>query len=294
MNAAVARLDAATRMPEPAIPGAIAIAVDNKGNIILSHASGFARLGGDTPMTLDTVLWLASCTKLLTGIACMQLVEQGRLSLDDSDELDHLAPELKNLKVLIRGSDGLLTLVPQERAITLRMLMTHTGERTNQSRAKPHLYNGTIANHTVIAAGFGYAFDNPDLCEWARPIGIDDFSGKKADVLYRPLMFQPGTAFQYGVSIDWVGVVIERVTNISLEEYFHKFIFEPLEVTDITFFPTDEMKSRLAYMHRRKGDGSLIVSDHLLRSSLTSRDKLGFCLGGCGCFGTLKDYSSGF
>lgn len=107
-------------------------------------------------------------------------------------------------------------------------------------------------------------------------------------------MFQPGTAFQYGVSIDWVGVVIERVTNISLEEYFHKFIFEPLEVTDITFFPTDEMKSRLDYMHRRKGDESLIVSDHLLRSSLTSRDKLGFCLGGCGCFGTLKDYSSEF
>lgn len=138
LNAAVARLDAATRMPEPAIPGAIAIAVDNKGNDILSHASGFTRLSGDTPMAMDTVLWLASCTKLLTGIACMQLVEQGRLSLDDSDELDHLAPELKNLKVLTRDSDGLFTLVPQERAITLRMLMTHTGERTNQSGAKPH------------------------------------------------------------------------------------------------------------------------------------------------------------
>lgn len=98
LDAAVARLDAATKTPEPAIPGAIAIAVDNKGETILSHASGFTRLGGDTPMTLDTVLWLASCTKLLTGITCMQLVEQGRLSLDDSGELNHLAPELKILK----------------------------------------------------------------------------------------------------------------------------------------------------------------------------------------------------
>lgn len=109
--------------------------------------------------------------------------------------------------MLTRDSGGLLTLVPQERAITLRMLMTHTGERTNQSRARPHLYNGTIANHTAIAAEFGYAFDNLDLCEWAHPIGIDDFAGRKADVLYRPLMFQPGTAFQYGVGIDWFGIV---------------------------------------------------------------------------------------
>lgn len=107
-------------------------------------------------------------------------------------------------------------------------------------------------------------------------------------------MFQPGTAFQYGVSIDWVGVIIERVTNMSLEEYFRTFIFEPLEVTDIAFFPGGEMNSRLAYMHRRKSDGSLIFSDHLLRHSLTSTNNLGWCMGGCGCFRTLKDYSSGF
>ena len=149
-----------------------------------------------------------------------------------------------------------------------------------------------MANITAIAAGFGYAFDNPDLCEWARPIGIDDFSGRKSDVLYRPLMFQPATRFQYGVSMDWVGVVIERVTNISLEEYFRKFICEPLNVRDISFSPGDEMKSRLACLHRRKSDGSMIVSDHLLRHSLVPADDLGFCMGGCGCFGTLKDYSS--
>lgn len=94
--------------------------------------------------------------------------------------------------------------------------------------------------------------------------------------------------------MDWVGVVIERVSNMSLEEYFRKFIFEPLNVTEIAFFPMDEMKSRLAYLHRRKSDGSLTVSDHLLRHSLVPASDLGFCMGGCGCFGTLKDYSSRF
>lgn len=122
----MACLDAATGMPEAVIPGVVAVAVDKNGEDIFSHASGFTSLGGDTPMTLDTVFWLASCTKLLTSIACMQLVESGKLSLDDSGEIDTFAPELKDLKVLTRGGDGRLTLVQQERAITLRMLMTHT------------------------------------------------------------------------------------------------------------------------------------------------------------------------
>ena len=140
LDTAIACLDAATGMPEAVIPGVVAVAVDKNGEDIFSHASGFTSLGGDTPMTLDTVFWLASCTKLLTSIACMQLVESGKLSLDDSGELDTLAPELKDLKVLTRGGDGRLTLVQQERAITLRMLMTHTGKCSYQCRWIYFLY----------------------------------------------------------------------------------------------------------------------------------------------------------
>ncbi|OGM46211.1 hypothetical protein ABOM_004903 [Aspergillus bombycis] len=268
-SAAIARMDEATSGPDPRIPGVVSIAVTRDGNPILSHASGNMKLDGESRMTLDSVFWLASCTKLLTGIACMQLVEQEKLALDDAVQLDRLAPELKELKVLTRDSSGFYTLVPQERRITLRMLMTHT-------------------------AGFGYAFDDVKLSDWARPTGIDDFSGQREDVLLRPLVFQPGTGFQYGVSIDWVGVIIERATKIPLEEYFQTCIFAPLGVKDLAFYPTQNMKQRLAYMHQRAADGSLSVTDQLLRHALVkpvyaTQEKL--CMGGCGCFGTPREYS---
>ena len=74
-------------------------------------------------MTLDSVFWIASCTKMIAGLACMQLVEQGKLHLDDGDEIENLIPELRNLQVLQK--DG--KLVPKNKKITLRMLLSHTG-----------------------------------------------------------------------------------------------------------------------------------------------------------------------
>lgn len=79
-------------------------------------------------MTLDTVFWIASCTKLITSIACMQLVECGTLLLDSSEQLELIAPELRDVQVLERAAEGLsrFRLVHKERGITLRMLLNHT------------------------------------------------------------------------------------------------------------------------------------------------------------------------
>ncbi|KGO56661.1 Beta-lactamase-like protein [Penicillium expansum] len=264
-----AHIDDLTSGPTPKIPGVVCIAVNRKGDQIFSHASGPTKLNGSEPMTLDTVFWLASCTKLLTGIACMQLVEQGRLSLDDPDQLDTIVPELKDLKVLSKDESGNFKLVAQKNRITLRMLLTHT-------------------------SGFGYAFDNDELCTWARPVGLDDFSGRREDVLYRPLTQQPGSGFTYGVGIDWVGEVVERVTNASLEDYFNRNILTPIGADEIRFFPGLKMKDRLAYMHFRDANGALSVQDHICRNSLQSNPNISghrFCMGGCGAFGTPLHYT---
>jgi CubicO group peptidase (beta-lactamase class C family) len=106
------------------IPGVVGIAVGRDGKELFAHAAGKRGFGSEEPMTLDNIFWIASCTKMITGLACMQLVEQGKLSLDDTAQTEKLCPELKDIQVL--QPDG--KLVPKKCAITLRMLLTHTGE----------------------------------------------------------------------------------------------------------------------------------------------------------------------
>lgn len=105
------------------LPGVVGIAIGKDGKELFAHASGKRGFGSDEPMSLDSIFWIASCTKMITGIACMQLVEQGKLSLDDAAQTEGLCPELKNVQVL--QPDG--KLVAKKRGITLRMLLSHTG-----------------------------------------------------------------------------------------------------------------------------------------------------------------------
>lgn len=108
---------------ENGLPGASVAIVGKDGKLLFSHAGGKRGHVSPEPLTTDSIFWIASCTKLITGIACMQLVEQGQISLDDSDETERICPELRDLKVL--QEDG--KLVDKKRGITLRMLLSHTG-----------------------------------------------------------------------------------------------------------------------------------------------------------------------
>lgn len=103
--------------------------VNKDGDTIFSHASGKTGSEQNTPTTLDSVFWIASCTKMIGGIACMQLVEQGKLRLDDADQAEKLCPELAAVKI-IKGYDenDKPILVEKKNRITLRMLLSHTGE----------------------------------------------------------------------------------------------------------------------------------------------------------------------
>ncbi|OAX81344.1 hypothetical protein ACJ72_04317 [Emergomyces africanus] len=249
---------------ERGIPGVTFVIADREGKQLFAHAAGKRGKGIEEPMTLDSVYWIASFTKMITGIACMQLVEQGKLSLDDAEQVESLCPELKELKVVQK--DG--SLVEKKRGITLKMLLTHT-------------------------AGFGYAFFHEQVRDFNRPIGYDEFSGHVYDVT-QPLIFQPGEGFEYGVSIDWAGILVERVTGALLNDYFHNNIFKPLGLKNISMLPSVEMKSKLAYMHARNPDGTLSQRDHLLRWPLLAKNKeetIGMLnSGGAGCFANPQDY----
>jgi CubicO group peptidase (beta-lactamase class C family) len=165
VNSAVANLNSD-------IPGTAIVVVDRNGDEIFAHAAGKRGVKSQEPMALDSIFWIASCTKMIVGVACMQLVEQGKLSLDDVSQLEKLLPELKDVRVL--QDDG--SLVEKKRGITLRMLLNHT-------------------------AGFGYTFFNEKLRDHSFPIGYDEFSGSIRDIM-QPLVHQPGEGWQYGVSSE--------------------------------------------------------------------------------------------
>ena len=154
------------------LPGLVFCAVDKSGSYLTQSASGCHGLNNKKPMSMDSVFYIASCTKLITGIACMQLAEQGKLDLDSAQQLYKLCPELEAVRVL--GDNG--KLVDRKGEITVRMLLTHT-------------------------AGFGYSFFNERLRDFGRPTGYDEFSGDKKDYMMMPLVNQPGARWEYGVGI---------------------------------------------------------------------------------------------
>lgn len=146
---------------------------------------------------------------------------------------------------------------------------------------------------TVYLAGFGYTFFNHELLNYSHPTGFDEFSGDIKDIM-QPLVFQPGEGWEYGVNIDWAGIALERTTGMSLNNYCHKNIFEPLGLKNISMFPTAEMKRKLAFMNHRKSDGSLVARDHLLRKPLVVEPSAVDGVlnsGGAGAFSTASDYA---
>ncbi|KAL1301928.1 hypothetical protein AAFC00_002389 [Neodothiora populina] len=207
---------------------------------------------------------------MVTAIAAMQLVEQGLINLDDGEQLEACLWELQDRKVLERDQQGGLELVPKQSKVTLRMLLSHT-------------------------AGFGYSFANPKLKEWSEPTGISEVSSEEFDIFAQPLVNQPGTAWEYGINMDWVGRLIERISGTGLHDYMQRNIFQPLGISSISFFPTTEQMALLAYLHERRADGTIQARDggHLLKTPLRvheAKRNTVIQAGGHGLFGTPRDY----
>lgn len=151
-------------------PGLVFSAVDKSGNVLVQHAAGTLGVGNQTPMSSDdTIFWMASCTKLVTAIAVLQLVEQGKVPLDDTDFVRKVLPEIKDKKVYADGINA----ADQEKDVTVRMLLAHT-------------------------AGFGYSFIDPRLK--IDHGGLEGQFGDKNDILNGRLVNQPGSMWEYGVS----------------------------------------------------------------------------------------------
>lgn len=127
------RLSVAVADPVRGIAGAAVCVVNKAGELIFSEADGVDGSVDSDPVTLNSLFWLASCSKLILSIACMQLVEQGILELDNPDQLEELLPKLKSSKVLEQTTNGRHVYTEKVRRITLRMLLNHTGQPASSS-----------------------------------------------------------------------------------------------------------------------------------------------------------------
>lgn len=239
------------------VPGVVAAATSRDQTV---YEGGFGErvLGSGIAMTVDTVGWIASMTKALTGTAAMQLVEQRKLELDRPAP-DWL-PELGTVQVLEGFDDGGQPVTrPPRRPITLRHLLTHT-------------------------AGFAYEIWSEDIIRYQEARGVPGIITCENAALTTPLLFDPGERWEYGINVDWAGKMVEAVSGKRLGAYLQENVFEPLGMTDTAFKLRPDMRARLAKIHQRGEDDALAPLD------LEIPQEPEFEMGGGGLYGTVGDY----
>jgi len=240
-----------------AMPGIVAVAATAKGTLY-EGAFGKRELGKDAPMTLDSVVWIASMTKAITATAAMQLVERGKLSLERpaSDVVSGLSAA-----TVLEGFDaaGKPRLRAPKRPITLRHLLTHT-------------------------AGFAYEIWRPEIAQYQSATGTPGITTCTNAALTTPLLFDPGDRWEYGINIDWIGKMVETVSGQKLDRYFEDNIFGPLGMRDTAFKISPSQRARLATVHQRDAQGALAPIEFALPEDPE------FLMGGGGLYGTARDY----
>ncbi|KAF8147909.1 beta-lactamase/transpeptidase-like protein [Mycena galopus ATCC 62051] len=205
---------------------------------IYMHQAGTKFIDDPTsdPINEDTVFWLCSQTKLITSIAALQLIEQGKITLDTP--VEDIIPELAN-PVVLTGSDegGQPLTTPAKNKILFGHLLNHTSglDSVNASRSRANGISDV------------YAVSDKDVATFFKVL-----KGSLPGVL---LSFEPGTNFAYGFSVDCAGFIVERLSGKSLEQYFQDHIFGPLGITSASFYLTPTLKDRLLPLSYRTKSG---------------------------------------
>jgi CubicO group peptidase (beta-lactamase class C family) len=208
------------------IPGAV-VAIARKGKLVYFEAFGYRDKAAGVPMTTDTIFNIASMTKPMVAVGALMLYEQGQLALEDP--LARYFPEFKEMRVAVMNDSGesILETVPAARPITIRDLMRHTSGIVYGGR-------GSTVVHKMYPSGSGAA---------AISMTEPEFVDKVSSV---PLLYQPGTVWDYGFGIDLLGLVMESMTGQKLGEYLQQRLFKPLGMVDSGFVLRPDQVARYA------------------------------------------------
>ena len=262
-----ARVDAVLEQATQAkkVPGVAAVALNSSGDVLYKGLFGTTNLDDPDAPAVDssTPTVIFSCTKIVTCIAALQLLEQGKLSL--SDPVEKWLPRIKDIKVVEKiNDDGSPVLRSPKKTMTVLNLMTHT-------------------------AGFTYDFFDQSTLAYRvhhkQNVGVYMAQGTDDD-FGTPLVFDPGEQYCYGINIDYLGFVIEAVSGQRLDEYIEAYILKPLNMSNTKARLGDAHKQHLC-LHLRNPDGSLTANAELGPGN--NPDHYG---GGHYLLSTLDDYSS--
>jgi len=243
--------------------GAVSLVVRN-GKMVDWTAYGQRDLEAGLPMEKDTIVRIYSMSKIVTSVAALTLLEEARFRLDDP--IGDYLPELAHMKVLTGGTAESPLLADAKRPITIKHLFTHT-------------------------SGLTYDFGESTVEKLNRAAKLPE-APSLADFVVRvsrlPLAHEPGDRFDYGVSIDVLGALVERVSGRSFGAYLEERIFRPLGMKDTGFSVPPEKQARLAKIYERK-DGKLQPAKPIFGIQPSPGPKLES--GGAGLFSTAGDYA---
>ena len=238
-------------------PGVAAVAA-NRDGVVYRNAFGVASSDPLRDMAPDTVAWIASMTKTIVALGALQLVERGQLDLDAP--MSDVLPQLAEQQVLDGFDDrGQPVTHTATIPVTLRHLLSHT-------------------------AGNGYHFWHADVQRYQEVMGLPGIIECREATLTTPLLHEPGTAWVYGMNIDWVGKAIEKISGGTLEEYLRANILDPLGMTDTSFIIEAGSRARLSGMNVRTPEGDLVQ----VPFEMTQEPE--FQMAGGAMYGSVDDY----
>ncbi len=211
------------------LPGAV-IAIARHGQLVFHEAVGYLGPDRSTPMPRDALFAIASMTKPITGVAGLMLWEEGRLGL--ADPVERFLPALGNRRVAVlnervRSGPGPIETMPADRSITVLDLMRHTSGLTYGGR-------GTTAVHALYPASSNAAGATLTTAEFLQRLAA------------APLLYQPSTVWDYGLSIDVIGLIVEALSGQTLGAFLEDRLFRPLGMTDTSFQVAPDQAPRLA------------------------------------------------
>jgi len=251
---------------EGKFPGmSVTVAKDGKG--AFQHESGFADVEKKEPLRKDAIYRVFSMTKPVTGVAVMMLLEEGRFLLDDP--VSRYIPCFKSLQVFESDTGSGMKLVKAEREVTIRDLLRQTSGFS---------YGGP-------ADSIGKMYQTKNLFD--PNTSLDQMVEKACTI---PLLFQPGTKWEYGVSIDLLGRLVEVISGQPLDVFMQKRIFDPLKMVDTGFFVPEEKMGRFANCYSYSPEKGLLPlpPDRAIDRYRKGRNKL--LSGGGGLVSTVSDY----